>query len=72
MGGQAFAPAYASLPALVELKIAAGRISDEHDVVELILANRDQVDLVSRHLAEIHSDYVRAFEALLARATCSR
>ena len=68
IGGQGFALAYVSLPALVELKIAAGRIGDEHDVVELIRANSDQIDVIRRHLSGIHADYVRAFEALLARS----
>ena len=68
MGGHGFALTYVSLPILVELKIAAGRIGDEHDVVELIRANSDQIDAIRRHLSEIHSDYVRAFDALLARS----
>jgi hypothetical protein len=54
MGGQGFALAYVNLPALVELKIAAGRIGDEHDVVELIRANSDQVDLISVWMEAVH------------------
>ncbi len=68
MGGQGSALVYVTLPALVELKIAAGRIGDEHDVVELIRTNPDQVEAIRQHLATIHADYVRAFDALLARA----
>ena len=68
MGGKGAALVYASLPALVELKIAAGRIGDEHDVVELIHANRDQVDVIRQHLGTIHEDYVRDFDALVKRA----
>lgn len=68
LGGQSAGLAYVSLPALVELKIAAGRIGDEHDVVELIRANSDQIDVIRKHLSEIHADYIRAFEALLARS----
>jgi hypothetical protein len=58
-----------TLPALIELKIAAGRIGDEHDVVELIRANPDQVEAIRQHLATIHADYVQAFDALLGRAS---
>jgi len=68
MGGQGATLVYVNLPALVELKIAAGRISDEHDVAELIRANPDQVEAIRRHLAAIHADYVKAFDALVQRA----
>jgi hypothetical protein len=68
MGGQGAALVYVSLPALVELKIAAGRIGDEHDVVELIRTNPDQVAIIRQHLAAIHPDYVQAFDALALRA----
>jgi hypothetical protein len=68
MGGQGSTLVYVTLPALVELKIAAGRIGDEHDVVELIRTNPDQVEAIRLHLATIHADYVQAFDALLARA----
>ncbi len=68
LGGEGSSLAYVSLPALVELKLAAGRIGDEHDVVELIRANRDQVDAIREHLATIHADYVVAFDALVQRA----
>jgi len=59
---------YVNLPALVELKIAAGRIGDEHDVAELVRANPDQVEAIRRHLASIHADYVKVFDALVQRA----
>jgi hypothetical protein len=68
MGGQGSSLAYVTLPALVELKIAAGRIGDEHDVVELIRTNPDQVEVIRAHLATIHADYVRDFDELLQRA----
>jgi hypothetical protein len=68
MGGQGTALVYVSLPALVELKIAAGRVGDEHDVVELIRANPDQVEIIREHLVTIHADYVQAFNALHQRA----
>jgi len=69
LGGQGSALVYASLPALVELKIAAGRIGDEHDLVELIRTNRDQIEGIRQHLTTIHADYVRAFDALVQRAS---
>jgi hypothetical protein len=37
---------YADLPGLVELKLAAGRARDESDIVELIRANPDQIDVI--------------------------
>jgi uncharacterized protein with WD repeat len=68
MGGQGFALVYVTLPALVELKIAAGRIGDEHNVVELIRGNPDQVESIRQHLVAIHADYVQAFDVLVQRA----
>jgi hypothetical protein len=68
MGGQGDSLVYITLPALVELKLAAGRIGDEHDVVELIRANPDEVTAIRAHLATIHADYVAAFDALVRRA----
>jgi hypothetical protein len=68
MGAQGAALCYVSLPALIELKIAAGQIGDEHDVVELIRANPGEVQTIRQHLATIHADYVQAFDALLGRA----
>ncbi len=59
---------YARLPGLIELKLAAGRIGDEHDVVELIRANPDQTEAIRQHLATVHGDYVVAFDRLLERA----
>ena len=72
MGGQNSSLVYVSLPALVELKLAAGRIGDEHDVVELIRANQDQVEVIRDHLATIHADYVQAFDALVQRAAAQQ
>jgi hypothetical protein len=57
-----------SLPAVIELKIAAGRLQDDSDVGALIRANPDQVDAIRRHLATVHADYVRAFDRLVERA----
>jgi hypothetical protein len=59
---------YMSLPALIELKLAAGRARDEGDVVELVRANPDQVANIREHLARVHADYVSAFDRLVQRA----
>ena len=59
---------YITLPALIELKLAAGRPRDEGDVAELIRANPELVDTVRRHLASVHPDYVIAFDQLARRA----
>lgn len=58
---------YASLPSLVELKLAAGRLRDEADVVELIRQNLDQVDVLRTHLTKVHPKYVMRFDELLGR-----
>jgi hypothetical protein len=59
---------YITLPALIELKLAAGRPRDEGDVAELIRANPQQVDAIRRHLALVHADYVALFDRLVERA----
>jgi hypothetical protein len=56
---------YMSLLSLIELKLAAGRLRDEADVIELARANRDRLDEVRRHLATVHSQYASRFEELL-------
>jgi hypothetical protein len=56
---------YMSLPSLVELKLAAGRLRDEADVVELARENRDQLNAVREHLAGVHPQYLARFEELL-------
>lgn len=63
---------YILLPALIELKIAAGRARDESDVVELVRTNPDQVDKMRQHLTSIHPDYVLAFDRLVERARDQR
>ena len=60
---------YVSLQALVELKLAAGRARDDADVVELIRSNDDQLDAIRDHLADVHHDYVEAFDRLAQRAS---
>ena len=59
---------YISLPCLIELKLAAGRVRDEADVTELIRVNLSQIEAIRQHLAGIHTDYVQAFDRLLKRA----
>jgi len=68
LGAQIGTLKYVDLAGLVELKLAAGRARDDSDVVELVLANPDQVDAVRRHLASVHADYVVRFDALAVRA----
>jgi hypothetical protein len=58
---------YISLPSLIELKLAAGRLRDEADVVELIRENRDHVDDVKSHLQTVHPQYVTRFDELRAQ-----
>jgi hypothetical protein len=59
---------YISLPALIELKLAAGRPRDEGDVAELVRANFDRVNEIHNHLTAIHADYVQEFDQLVKRA----
>lgn len=56
---------YVDLPALVELKIAAGRLKDKLDIVELIRANPEQIDVIRQHLSGVHAGYVNDFHALV-------
>jgi hypothetical protein len=68
MGAVRTALSYMSLPSLIELKLAAGRLRDEADVVELIRQNRDRVDEVRLHLQAVHDRYANRFDELLAQA----
>lgn len=72
LGASGPALRYMTLPALVQLKLAAGRARDESDVVELIRANPQEVAPVREHLASIHPDYVSAFDRLVQRAQDQR
>jgi hypothetical protein len=58
---------YISLPSLVELKLAAGRLRDEADVLELAGENRDRLDDVRRHLQAVHPQYASRFDELLTQ-----
>jgi hypothetical protein len=59
---------YINLPALIELKLAAGRPRDEADVTEILRSNVDQAATIREHLAAIHAMYVERFDYLLERA----
>jgi hypothetical protein len=58
---------YITLPSLIELKLAAGRLRDEADVVELARENRDRWDEMRRHLQAVHPQYASRFEELLTQ-----
>jgi hypothetical protein len=68
MGGVDSKLRYITLPALIELKLAAGRVRDENDVIEMIRSNPDAVESIRVHLATIHPDYVERFDAHAKRA----
>jgi hypothetical protein len=59
---------YMSLPALVQLKLAAGRVQDEADIVRLVQANADKIETIRQHLVGVHCDYVTRFDHLVERA----
>ena len=67
MGASRGALKYITLTALIELKLAAGRLRDEADVIELARENRDQWDDVRRHLRAVHPQYASRFEELLGQ-----
>lgn len=56
---------YIALPSLIELKLAAGRLRDEADVLELARENQERLDEVRGHLAAVHPRYASRFEELL-------
>ncbi|MCI0331907.1 MAG: hypothetical protein L0228_01620 [Planctomycetes bacterium] len=58
---------YCSLASLIELKLAAGRLRDEADVVELARENPDRLDEVRNHLQAAHPQYANRFEELLSQ-----
>ncbi len=68
MGAAGFLLRYIDMPALAELKLAAGRGRDESDVIELMRANPASASMIRQHLAGIHEQYVDAFDRLLERA----
>src|SRR5262249_5042226 len=52
---------YMSLVRLVELKLAAGRLRDEADVLELARENPNQLAEIRQHLASSHRQYAKRF-----------
>lgn len=59
---------YSNLTGLIELKIAAARLKDKADVVELLRANRDQIGIIRRHLQGVHESYAAALDELIREA----
>jgi hypothetical protein len=59
---------YITLPALIQLKLAAGRARDESDIVELLRANPGETHAIRSHLTSVHRDYLASFDRLLQRA----
>lgn len=59
---------YVRLPALIELKLAAGRSQDLADVIKLIQANPGQLSAIREHLTEVHADYAAQFDHLVQSA----
>ena len=59
---------FTSLPALIELKLAAGRLKDQADVVELIRANGQQIDNIRERLTRVHAMYLAEFDRLIGQA----
>ncbi|MBM3999010.1 MAG: hypothetical protein FJ297_05610 [Planctomycetes bacterium] len=68
IGASGTALRYVSLPALIELKLAAGRAQDSADVLKLIQANPDRIPAIRDHLAGVHADYVSAFDHWVEQA----
>ena len=59
---------YGHLPGLIELKLAAGRLKDQADVVALIEANPESLQTIRDHLQGVHPDYPPRFERLVDEA----
>lgn len=68
MGAIAGRLTYVALPALVELKLAAGRAQDDADVIKLVQENSDRRAEIRAHLESVHSSYVVRFDELVVRA----
>ncbi len=60
---------YINLTGLIELKLAAGRLKDQADVVELIRSNGEHIAHIRAHLATVHAQYIQNFDALVDEAT---
>lgn len=69
LGAQDHSLRYIHLLGLIELKLAAGRLKDQADVVELIRSNREQTAQIRAHLATVHAQYIQNFDALMVEST---
>jgi len=67
MGANADKLTYATFTTLIELKLAAGRLRDQADVVELLRENPGRVEEIRQHLEKVHSDYSERLESLLGQ-----
>jgi hypothetical protein len=67
MGGVRGQLKYMSLPSLIELKLAAGRLRDEADVVELARENRASLEEIRNALATVNATYAARFQELIAQ-----
>jgi hypothetical protein len=65
MGATLGALRYMTLPSLIELKLAAGRLRDEADVIELARENQGPLTELREHLATVHLQYAKRFYELL-------
>lgn len=64
---------YAWLPGWVELKISSARQKDFGHVVEVIKKiDNQQIEQISQHLNQIHSDYQVAFNQLVEQAQAEK
>jgi hypothetical protein len=68
MGAEPGQLRYITLPALIVLKLAAGRERDESDIVELIRSNRDQLEALRSEAAKAHRQYAEDFDRLAQSA----
>ena len=68
LGAVAGALTYMRIEELVELKLAAGRLKDRADVVEILRANPSKITGIRTHLAAVHDRYVDAFDAIVEEA----
>ncbi len=67
MGANAGGLTFATFTTLIELKIAAGRLRDQADVVELLRENPDRVEELRLYLKNVHPDYLESLESLLGQ-----
>jgi hypothetical protein len=65
MGGVRGILKYMSLASLIELKLAAGRLRDEADIIEIARENRDSLAEIKQHLSAVHPVYAARFQELL-------